>query len=209
MSRLFKLLLVLSAFAVVLVSTAVADTKDIDQTNFNWARYKANTDPGVTALGTAPWGSNLGADSITGLLPTPIDIVLPDSIRWLGIDNVDIPKNVKIITVYLQGTNLDRLQLTDRYGVAGGIKTPGALLETSAHSPTQFIMRFGFDPQPDWEVLKLTCRGGNANITHFYIVADCNQRPVPTLTQYGLAVLVLLLIATAFFVYRHRRRVIA
>jgi hypothetical protein len=207
MSRLFKLLLVLSAFAVVLSSIAWADTKEADSTYFSENRYITigTTDPGTTDLTNGGTWKFLGTSDAT---ISPAETINTGTSKWLGINNGYRPEKYKVITVYLQGTGLNNLQLSDQYGVVAGNKTPGALLETSAHSSTQFIMKFGFNPQPSWEVLKLTSTG-SASITNFYIVYDCNPKAVPTLTQYGLGVLILLLIATAVVVYRRRHRVIA
>ncbi|MCX6829368.1 MAG: hypothetical protein NT002_08840 [candidate division Zixibacteria bacterium] len=200
MTRLFKLLLVLSAFAVVLVSTAMADTKDIDK--IDWNRYITinPNDPDVTALTNATIWKSLGTSDVT-----ISETIATGTSKWLGIANEYYPNRTKEIRVLLTGTNLDQLQLTDQYGVIGDSKSSGVLVSTIQHTATTFEMKLRFNPQPSWEVLKLTSTG-SVTITKFYLDSQC---PVPTLTQYGLGVLVLLLIATAFVVYRRRHRVIA
>ena len=202
MTRLFKLLLVLSAFAVVLTSTAWADTKDIDK--IDWNRYitVGTTDPGVTTLTNAGTWKSLGTSDAT---ISPEETINTGTSKWLGIENAYDPNLFKYLTIRLTGTNLLQLQLTDQYGVISGSKSLGELLTTTTHTATLIEMRFKFSPQPAWEVLKFTSTG-NVTITNLYLDSRC---PVPTLTQYGLAVLVLLLIATAFVVYRRRHRVIA
>ena len=215
MTRLLKLLLVLPAFVVLLSSISWADTKGVDSTYIPWDRYIAYSNPGTDTLGPPTWQTMWVSDSSTGVLPQPINIVGGNTI-WLGIYNGYRPKNVKILTVKLEGTGLTNLDLAgqDTLSIYGVIRTPrtripGLCHETIPHSATQYIMRFEFDPQPDWEVFKFTAKGA-VTITRIYVVFDCNPRGVPALTEYGLAVLVLLIIAaTAFVVYRRRHRVIA
>ncbi len=204
MSRIFKLLLILSVFAVVLSSMAFADTKEVE----TWLRYKADSDPGTTPLGTSPWGPALSVNNSSGLLQTPLNCGAGASI-WLGVDNSPVQTATKYMTLYIKGTHLDsaNFKLMDKYGVVGAGKTPGAVLKiVEWHADAVHILLY-FNPQPDWDVVKFTVVGGQAaTITHFYVDTHCQ---VPTLTQYGLGILVLLLIATAIVVYRRRHRVIA
>jgi hypothetical protein len=204
MSRFLKILLILSALAVVISATTYADTKEIE----TWARYKADSDPGTTPLGTSPWGAALSVNTSTGLLTTPLNCGAGASI-WLGVDNTPMETRTKYMTIYLKGSHLDstNFKLTDKYGVVSG-KTSGLVLKIVEWHADAVNIQLEFNPQPDWEVVKFSVVGGGqaATITHFYVDTHCQ---VPTLTQYGLGILVLLLIATAFVVYRRRHRVIA
>jgi subtilase family serine protease len=61
-------------------------------------------------------------------------------------------------------------------------------------------------PQPQWEVIQFT-GAGTVHIDGISVISNCR---VPSLTTYGIAALVLILIASSIFViYRRRKTVTA
>ncbi|MCX6829370.1 MAG: hypothetical protein NT002_08850 [candidate division Zixibacteria bacterium] len=209
MTRLLKIVLVLCAFAVIMSSTAWADTKEIE--SIDWDRYKADTYPGKDTLGGSPWGDSLIVDDFTsGKLRTPIEFNGSQT-KWLGVDNIPVSTNIKYLTVWLRGSHLDKLKFDSAYGVIDGVERPGGNLTTVEHHPEAINWTLYFLPQPDWEVIGVTSTDptDTVEITHFYVSNHCVGAPVPSLTKYGLGALVLLLIAATIFVYRRRHRVIA
>jgi hypothetical protein len=208
MLRFIKILSILAVFTVALSSISFADSQEI----INWARYKATADPGVDSVTKATtWTLQPVSDYSNGLLTTPITINAGTSI-WVGVKNSAAQK-VKYLRMRLTGTNINAVTIgattNDVYGVVYGapnVKTAGSNLPPFYQEATAFQADYVFNPQPDHEVFKITATGSTVTITNFFVDTHCT---VPSLTQYGLAILVLMLIATAVVIYRRHRRVMA
>jgi hypothetical protein len=153
------------------------------------------------------------ADPVTGEYPEawPIETVPIPAIpagNWMvfGMENLYWPTNIKSVYLVIEytGGSLDLEQLG--WGYAPG--SPSQTLGVTYSSPGKLIVVWTIDPQPDYEWLLIKNNGVEpAVITKVYFTDECH--PVPSLTQWGIIGLVLLMLAAGAMVIVRRRRAMA
>ncbi|UCD95562.1 MAG: hypothetical protein JSU69_05795 [Candidatus Zixiibacteriota bacterium] len=195
MFRLF-LVSIIAAFILIAATVAAQAPKDVGDI------YTATTDPGNTNVTAgAPWTAYPG-----GTIEVP-----PGTQIWIGVENREVPEAKKRLTLTLTGWDLDELTYVgvtgyDAQGNSGTIAATqsggGAITHERA------VYQFLFVPQPEWEVIEFSAtEDGTVSIDDIVVVSSCN---VPSLTHWGLLVLVLLVLASAVYViYRRRKTVTA
>jgi hypothetical protein len=157
--------------------------------------YSVNSDPGNTELDLPPWEEYLGG---------PVNVPLGQSI-WIGVANVYDPDRYKDLLLMIQTTdslNYDEVIGYDTLGNSEGIEA--TLVETYAEGDMHYYF-FKFVPQPGWEVIKFTNTVSDPEAVIVNITASsiC-RRAVPSLTSWGLIILVLMILAAGYMVYRRR-----
>nr|MBN2277501.1 hypothetical protein [candidate division Zixibacteria bacterium] len=188
----FKFIVMAVVLLLALPVLSLADSKD------EFTMYYSPTNPGDTELTDPLW------TEYTGQL---ITVDADDSI-WIGVDNIHIVNQIKRLELTLTGTNLADLTQEKVMGYLTGGDTTRAWLVTSVAIGANSIKYvFGFDPQPDWEVIKFVNEGtGEVQISEMVMYSTCRQ--VPTLTQWGIAVLVVMLILATYIVYRRKTAIV-
>ena len=147
--------------------------------------YTATTDPGNTNVTAGdPWTPYPGGT-------IQVD---PGEQIWIGVENREVPVAKKRLTLTLTGSELDELTYVSvtGYDADGNSETIAASKTTEVNGFAKSIYQFLFVPQPEWEVIEFTGGVETVYIDDIVVVSSCN---VPTLTHWGLLVLVLLLVA--------------
>ncbi|MEW5923880.1 MAG: hypothetical protein AB1746_07830 [Candidatus Zixiibacteriota bacterium] len=183
-------ILLLIAFAGI---SAQAQDKEIGDI------YIATTDPGNAPLTGAPWvpytGSTINVNSGSSI--------------WIGVENLYVLEARKNLKVTLTGSALVDLDFDATIGYdASGVSTgiTATLLGAPYIEASLAVYNFTYVPQPEWETIKFTS-SGSVSISGIVVVSSCR---VPSLTQWGIIALVLILIASSIFVvYRRRKAVTA
>jgi hypothetical protein len=158
--------------------------------------YSNTTDPGNTELGLPPWEEYIEF--------TPVVVANGQSI-WIGVDNLYDPERIKDLRLMVQTSGvLDYVDVIgyDAAGVSDGIT---ATFDTSyTVNDSMHYYEFTFEPQPEWEVIELINNSGvPVTISNITASSIC-RRAVPSLTSWGLIILVLMILAAGYMVYRRR-----
>jgi len=185
--KLYKLLLVAALILFVVPTYVFADSKDI------FPIYTSTTDPLDTEVPAAPWieytGGTINVESGNPL--------------WIGVDNLYVSYQIKRLELTLTGNSLGDLTIDDLKGYISGGDTTKAWLVNVYPSGNTVKYIFGFDPQPDWEVILFVNGGaGQVQISDMVMYSTC--RRVPSLTQWGVIALVIMLMAATYYVYRRK-----
>ena len=153
----------------------------------------------ATDPGTPPSGWTLATGTY--------NISIPDGQKLcIAVENMLVSENATDLRLDLTGTSLMELALGSYYGLpAGGTAT---LVGDPLRTAILLKYHFRFVPQPDWHVVIFNnAAKGAATVTKITASPRCY---VPSLTEWGLGVLVLVLLAsTAFVIYRRRKAVVA
>jgi hypothetical protein len=191
-SRLFLITMMLMIISIPLLS-AQADEKV--ERWAEWPTYYSLTDPGNAEPPAAPWQA---------IVP-PINLNLNDEI-WFGTVNVYVDPNTKFYRLSLTGVGLAGLGNPWARGYY-----PGGAEIVPLAGPNMFFVGgtlnidVVIDPQPQWEVVKLTATG-EVTINDAVGASGCTRvTDVPMLTTVGIIALALLLIASTIWVMRKRK----
>jgi len=164
--------------------------------------YIATTDPGnAPVTGGAPWVA----------FAPPINVAAGATV-WIGIENLYWEPNKKKLTVTLTGNDLRDLEYVNTIGyddAGNSANIIAAPLGVPLIQQNLAVYQFQYIPQPQWEVIEFTATGDKAavDIEGISVISSCR---VPSLTQWGLMALVILLIGSSVFViYRRRKTVTA
>lgn len=135
----------------------------------------------------------------------PSSIADNDSV-WFGSPNIYIPEWRKKYFLKLYGDSTHNLEAPD----AKGYKTTDSLSDRSNITKSTIAggVKFYvlFTPQPEWEVVLVkNASGQQVAIDSVKASSTCYPTPVPSLTTYGIIVLVLLLLASTVWVIRKKR----
>ncbi len=162
--------------------------------------YYSTTDPGNAKPPASPWVA-INPNQSPGSIGA-------GSSMWFADTNVYVPGNEKVYTLKLFGTGsspFTALKDTNATGYLPGGFAYAALTTGRDVSGTPAVFTAHFRPQPAWEKIQIKNTGGSSvAIDSVSGTSDCH--PVPSLTTYGLIALLLLLIGSAVWVMRHRRR---
>jgi hypothetical protein len=134
----------------------------------------------------------------------------------LTIDNAAVPENDKQIKVIIKGTGATGVPDTDHMTVVAGASQVRITGLAGSYNPDDGTWAVSFAaliiPQPDQVVITLTVPGTPA-VTDAWVDECClPHRPsagVPSLTEWGMIILALLLLGSGVYVMRRRRRVAA
>ncbi len=180
-----KLLLIAAAMLFVLPMAVMADPIERDT-------YLSNDDLGAIPPGGPGWEGPYA--------PGPIDPawdVAAGADVYVGIENEHYWVNMKTITITIATAGAVALDFVS--ATADGV--PANHGEPVIDPPGTWTIEIF--PQPDWEVLVFNNSGGAGTITSITIVSECEL--VPSMTNYGLGILALLLIGSTVWVLRRRR----
>lgn len=143
----------------------------------------------------------------TTILQTFPATVDPGSSIWVYASNLYLSESsVKYADFELYGTGLyNSLSYNEGKGFHDTISvTTTYRSSTQLQSPDGIRIRIDFAPQPDCEMIKITNNGTSTiTIDSAKVVTHCR---VPSLTSWGLAVLLLLLILSGAYVIYHKRK---
>jgi hypothetical protein len=140
-----KMLIMLVAFVITFCLTATSA--------FAWAQYRSRTNPGNTPLGNRPW------------IPMPPDtLTLGDGQSvWIGIENDYVQDNQKFVLYKLPVSG----PFDGSFGVAGYYNSGASHSQVVVDhlwfergNPDTLMIGFILDPQPEWEVIKITNNSG-------------------------------------------------
>jgi hypothetical protein len=200
MKNIRVFILIAVVVLICLPFVANAQEKAVIDSSYYWTGLDGpdNTPPPDT-----PWVS-------TRTITTSAPLVIPeDSSLYISAINGFIDSTrIKYLTVEIDAS--DTLQLDTIIAYIEGlppivIDTGITLLDSSFHGGV-YIYKFKIKPQPDWEVIQFTnTSGAPITITCIHMGSYC--RPTPSLTPLGLIILILMLIAAGYYVYRRRRAV--
>jgi hypothetical protein len=197
--RLFILLIAVVLLCLPL--TGYSQDKDV------WpSYYSVNTNPANHKPSAgSPWWT-----STSTINPeSPLILALND-VLWIGVTNWMDTNNVKSAHVYITATK--ELKFDTLIAYKKDSTSPPSYFSYGTVESTVVggVYKYScvIDPQPAWEVWKFTNTQGNPD-SILYITGGSYCTFAPALTSYGLAILILMLIAAAYFVYRRRRAVAA
>ena len=158
--------------------------------------YTATTNPGSLPLTDAVWTPYTGGSHT----------VLDGTDFWIGIENIFDNDRVKTLRVHLTGSNVSAGHAITVTGFDASRDLSGIdayLDKKNIISSSEVELIFKFDPQPEWEVVWLHANG-TFGIESIEASSNC-RAPVPSLTQWGMIVLALLLIGSTIFIFVRRR----
>jgi len=125
--------------------------------------------------------------------------------NWMvfGMENIYWPTNEKSVYLVIEYTGGELLLDGLGYGYEGkAIHSGGAVL---VNEPGRLVIVWPVWPQPDWEWLLVKNVGGApVTFNSIYFYDECI--PVPSLTQWGIIGLVLLMLAAGAMVIVRQRR---
>jgi len=154
-----------------------------------------------------PSATDWNGDFTAGVPDAPI-ILAPGEVIVLAMRNIRVDANKKLLRAYIEYVGTDDLVLDDvGHGSANGMVSVGGIKEETLGTGV-YDLKYWIIPQPDWEYVVIRNNGG-APITINKAVIETNCSPIPSLTPYGIMLLVLLLAGTAVWVMRRRSAVVS
>jgi hypothetical protein len=125
----------------------------------------------------------------------------------LAMRNINIDTNKKLVRVYLEYAGGTVALAEIACGSADGTPCNGEVM-SETNDGAIYDLKYWIVPQPDWEYFVIENTGGT-DVTINKAAISTNCSPIPSLTPYGLMLLVLLLAGTAVWVMRRRSAVAA
>jgi hypothetical protein len=200
MLKVFRFLLI-STLAMAFLSGLAWAQKGAGERTV-WDTYYSLTDPGNTPLGDPPW---------VGPSPAGLPVVLGDSdMIWIGTENLQVDEWKKEWWIELEGDNvfinLESVDVVayDSSGSSAGYQySPIAKTQLLPDIEARFNVKIW--PQPHWEVMQLHATG-DVTIDDIKGYSECGPGfMVPALTEWGMIVLLVLLVISGIIVIRQRR----
>jgi hypothetical protein len=202
MLKTFRLVLV-AILATAFIASVVGAQGKAPGEKAVWPTYYSLTDPGNTPLGQDPWVGPVPVGLPLGPLATSTTI-------WIGTENLQVDEQWKEWWLDIHGTSVFGLEAINVVGYDSlGSSTGYTYSSTGKSALTPGGVRFNvkIKPQPHWEVMELHV-AEPAPVTIESIVGQsmCHRDEIiPSLTTYGIIVLVLLLIASTVWVLRRKK----
>ena len=202
MSKMFRFLLV-TALAVAFVASVVGAQGKLPGEKTVWDTYFSLTDPGNTPLGQDPWEG----PTPTGLPLGPLNNC---TYIWIGTQNLQVDEQWKEWWLDIHGVNIFDLGAVEVIAYDSSGSSVGYTYSTigkTALTPGGVRFNVKIRPQPEWEVMKLHVDGtGPVTIESIVGHSKCHRGEIiPSLTTYGIIVLVLLLLVSTVWVIRKKK----
>ena len=204
MSKMFRFVLVAALAAVLISPVASATETKLEGEKSIYATRFARLDPGLVKPDTTPPGNWMDSTSF---------VIAKDDSVWMGTWNSYRDNNFKQYTLFINGTG-DLFNLREIW-TKGYLPDPAGPEDTVKHTPTARTVGDGvvafhsqFRPQPEWEVILIkNTSDGPITVTSYYAESTCRTFPleIPSLTTYGIIVLVLLLLVSTVWVIRKKK----
>lgn len=201
MFKIFRLFLVGTITLILLASVAIAQKDStLKAIYLPWAGYwtKTPADSTIKPGDGGNWESTF--NTVT---------VAQNEFIFLGARNGQVLSHQKSCTLHVEGQNLDKLQILNK----AGYKKDGylALVDSvsSSGSNTHRVFIMVINPQPHFEWFKLkdtSATQATVDTAYFGTYCYLKKKPIPTLTNYGLLVLLVLLVISGIIVIRQRRK---
>jgi len=162
----------------------------------------------IVTVGPAYWDSDAPGScvDINSLNTFPKEVGAGVSI-WVYAPNVYWPPNIKYAAFELYGNTLhNNLTFDSAIGYDGLGDTVSTEFrgKQELQDPSGVRFMVEFNPQPDCEMIKITNTGGvPVTIDSAIVKAHCR---VPSLTNWGLLVLLVLLVLSGIYVIYQRRK---
>lgn len=204
MSKTFRFVLV-TALAVAFVASVVGAQGKAPGEKIVWDTWYSLTDPGNTPLGEGDW---------VGPTPTGLPIgPFPNcTYIWIGTQNLQVDTTWKEWWLDIDGGkvfDLGAVEVIAYDNTGSSAPYTYSAIGKSPLTPGGGGVRFNVKiwPQPEWEVMKLHVDGeGPVIIESIVGHSKCHRDEIiPSLTTYGIIVLVLLLLASTIWVIRKKR----
>ncbi len=201
MFKIFRLFLVGTITLMLLASVATAQKDSTLKAIYvPWDGYwtKTPSDSTVRPGDGGDWNSTF--DNVT---------VTENEFIFLGARNSQVSTHQKSCTLHVVGQNLDKLQILNEAGYKkdGSLALVDSVSSSGSNIHRVFIMVI--DPQPHFEWFKLEDTSATqvtVDTAYFGTYCYLKKKPIPTLTNWGLLILFLLLVASAIYVIYQRRK---
>lgn len=131
-----------------------------------------------------------------------------DSILLIGFENSRVEQNEKYLTLRIKLTDPSKTLDTNSFkaGKEGAISNCKVVLTGIFNGEYMVVIKIV--PQPDWEWIAIkNTSGADVQIERVGIRARCSKR-IPSLTGWGIGILILLLAATAVWIVRNKKTVV-
>jgi len=195
MLKIVRFALIAGLAAILVTSVASAQDKQDAVLDTFLTYYTTNSADLTTEPGTGG-----------GWLNTfPYTIDAADSL-WFGTQNTYVPVNRKKYWLELKGAAASDLTAVEARGYIDAstqVDFTSAITKETITGGVKFHVVFR--PQPEWEVILVKNNTGSSiEITGAVGTSDC-VKVVPSLTTYGIIVLVLLLLVSTVWVIRKKK----
>jgi len=199
MSKMFRFVLVTALAVAIIAPLSFAQDKGVGE-KMPREVYYALTNPGNTPLGEGPWHGPAPADF-------PVPLVFCDTI-WIGCPNTEVLEQWKEWWIDLRGNNVFKLDAVYAEGHHPDGSTAGFSYSEPIGKdavPGGVIFHVKINPQPEWEVMALHATDALTINTAKAQTVCHRDETIPSLTTYGIIVLVLLLLVSTVWVIRKKR----
>lgn len=198
MSKMFRFVLVTALAVALIAPLSIAQDKGVGE-KMPREVYYALTNPENTPLGEDPWHGPVPAD-------ISISLLFCDTI-WIGCPNTEVLEQWKEWWIDLRGSNVFKLHAVYAEGHHPDGNTAGFSYSDLGKDavPLGVVFHVKIDPQPEWEVMALHATD-TMTINKVTAQTVCHRdETIPSLTTYGIIVLVLLLLVSTVWVIRKKR----
>lgn len=190
------LILLVAAFVILTLSAFAGNTGEKAFGDIYYKVLPTGQNPVYPPNGT-DWTKVSGAVNIT---------VNDGNNLFIAVENGYVAESAAEISLTLNGSNLFEFDMDAVWADPPEVivSQRGAYYIDEVAGRAIYFYRFV--PQPDWHYFKLAnAAKGSINVTSIEAVPNCY---VPSLTTYGIAALVLILIASSIFVIYRRRKMV-
>ena len=195
---MFRFALVAALAVALIAPLSIAQDKGVGEKILREVYYTL-TNPGNAALTESPWEG----PGIT----IPIALDSCDTI-WIGCPNTEVLEQWKEWWIDLRGSNVFKLHAVYAEGHHPDGSTTGFSYSEPIGKdavPGGVIFHVKIIPQPEWEVMAIHAMDTLTIISGTAQTVCHRDEIIPSLTTYGIIVLVLLLLASTVWVLRRKR----
>ena len=208
MSKTFRFVLVAALAVALIAPLSIAQDKGAGEKMPKDVYFTMNQNPGNIPPADA---DTLGAPAnppwtrASDTLPIPLEFC--DTL-WIGCMNTEVLEQWKEWWIDLRGSNVFKLHAVYAEGHHPDGSTTGFSYSEPIGKdavPGGVIFHVKIIPQPEWEVMALHARATLTINTATAQTVCHRDEMIPSLTPYGIIVLVLLLLASTVWVIRKKR----
>jgi|GEM_PF-2246994 len=200
MSKTFRFALVAALAVALIAPLSIAQDKGVGE-KMPREVYYALTNPGDAPLTDTDAWDGPAPDGL------PIHLEFCDTI-WIGCPNTEVPEQWKEWWIDLRGSNVFKLHAVYAEGHHPDGSTTGFSYSEPIGKdavPGGVIFHVKIIPQPEWEVMALHATDTLTINTATAQTVCHRDETIPSLTTYGIIVLVLLLLISTVWVIRKKR----